>query len=258
MRLLTLAVLFSIALMGCRIDTFKDIVRGEQVREGVIDEVSALGESGVIDCGMDGRNPTASGTVTILSEPRYAYGEEGWIAVFIKHSRTLKIANASDRVFIDVSDNIELIEAIDSEFLPYVKENPEAAGFSPKFKQNYHVPLNENYYVRIRFRYLGTEANEIAQFRVKYMKRIPAYASGSLHSVLFVNHEVVADKQFKAVFPLDLHTYCHPTQWNTMPSTPSIYVYEHGGRFHDFPDSYAKHLGFESYEAYRAWLDSLD
>lgn len=258
MKILMFAVLCITA--GCRISPVQDILRGEHVKKGVIEEISDIEDGGILDCQMDGRNPGAYGMVTIMSSSRYTYGEEGWIAVFIKHSRTLNIANASARVWIDVSDNIKLIKAVDSEFLPYVPENPEAVGFAPRYKQNYHVPLNENYFVRIRFRYLGTDEHHRAEIRFKYMQRIPAFAFGDFHGVYIEHHEIVDRfwKDVRHVFPLDTQTYCHPTQWNTLPSQTSIYTFEHGGRFHNYPDDYAKHLGFESHEAYLEWLESLD
>lgn len=258
MRLIMLAVL-CIAVIGCRIGTFQDIVRGEQVREGVIEEISDFDDTSVIDCWTDGRNPAAYGIITIMSAPRYAYGEEGWVAVFIKHSRTLKIANASDLVEIDISDNIELIEAVDSEFLPYVQEVPGAPRWDPRYKQNYHVPLNENYFVRIRFRYLGTKENNIAELRFNYWQRIRGNGYGDNHVVYLLNHEIL---------PLWDQTqfYCHPTQWNTGPSILPVRTFEIGGGLYDL-DDYLKHIGlsfkayeqgFESDEAYEEWLESLE
>lgn len=258
MRLIMLAVL-CIAVIGCRIGTFQDIVRGEQVREGVIEEISDFDDTSVIDCWTDGRNPAAYGIITIMSAPRYAYGAEGWVAVFIKHSRTWKIANSSNLVEIDISDNIELLEAVDSEFLPYVQEVPGAPRWAPRYKQNYHVPLNENYFVRIRFRYLGTEENHKAELRFGYKHRIRGNSYGGMHVVYLENHEIVRTRE-------NAQTYCHPTQWNTEPNIPSVYTFEIGGGLYDL-DDLLKHIGlsfkafeqgFESDEAYEEWLESLE
>ena len=153
MRYLMLAVCGCIAVMmvGCIDTPVQDFLHGEQAREGVIDEISDMDDWGLISCNMNGHYPINMGIVTIMSSPRYAYGEEGWVAVFIKPSRGLSIRNISKKILVDVPDEIELIEAVDSEFLPYEHKNSGGVSISPRYKQHFHVPLNENYFVLIRF-----------------------------------------------------------------------------------------------------------
>ena len=186
-------------LIGCRIPSLGEILTQEPTDQ-------------VLYCTSDPRPEHKFGIITVLDKTNYEYGETGWIAVLIKHSSRLKIEEASDRIGV-TGYNIEILEAINSELLPYEPETD--LQFTGPLGTDYHVPLDSEYRALIKFRYLATDDDPYAKISIDYQQKIPEYGYEDYLSIPFEYNQVRMQTRERLVnyFSAD---YCHPKYWNTI------------------------------------------
>lgn len=237
----------ALLVTGCKIPTLSEIVD----------------DGRVLDCSADPRAEHHHAIVIITDSRTYERGDEGWLAVLIKHSQRLSIENASDRIGIHAPPNIEILEAVESELLPYVVENPDAPNFLPAENiTSYHVPLDSDYRALVKFRYLGgklkglEDMGDYAELELDYRQRIPAYSFGDRMYIRFIGGEVdlTYREQLRKPYSTD---YCHPDYWNTLPDDQNDpFPFEHPGWECTEEGTQARYefLGFANEEEYLEWL----
>ena len=197
-------------LIGCRIPSLGEILTQEPTDQ-------------VLYCMDDPRPEHKYAIMTIFDKEKYEPGEEGYMAVLIKHSSRLKTEEASDRIGITTSPNIEILEAINSELLPYEPETD--LYFTGPFAMNYHVPLDSEYRALIRFRFIELpnefieeyvyEDEEYSYFEIDYTQKVPVFGYGDFLSIDFINRELDLDRRNQLINFFSAE-YCHPKYWNTV------------------------------------------
>ena len=234
---LIIMLMVVISIIGCRIPSTSEIVaQGDDI---LPDTILTESDNSIVNITLDGTSldcgvfhPTWAQRedqftiVTLMSQTSYTYGDIGWIAVMIKHSSRLPIEESSDRIAISATNNIEILEAVGSELLPYEVEVPKAPQWKT-LQQIYHVPLDYEYRALVLFRYLATETDEYARdngrertrenawIDVKYGQKItPPFSYGDSTLVSIVGNETFGW--------VEAEKYCHPNVWNTIPDDGSI------------------------------------
>lgn len=241
-----LIVFLFLTITGCRIPSLGEILTTPDSYE-------------VIDCSPDPRKEHRFSIVTLMDKKEYQYGDIFWVAVLIKHSSRLDVEDSSKKIRLEVSHNIETLEAIDSSLLPYTPEREDQIYFASHLDSDYHIPLDSEYRALIRFRYLADD-NDQAEINFSYLQKVPKFSFGDNQSIKIRDHKIDLKHRDRLVDPFPAEE-CHPDYWNTIEDDGTdVQPFDLDGSFP--PEICEAFLNADTYEESleikRKYLESLD
>ena len=109
------------------------------------------------------------GIVNVFSNNRFDSKSEGWFAVLIKHGRFSE-EHSSKFISVYASDNIEILESIGADLLPYERTSSNNAPYQNlPYKQRYNIELDYDYRSLIKFKFLETSGDSEIVIRYVYI-----------------------------------------------------------------------------------------
>lgn len=239
MRTLIPFLLAVTMLAGCRFPSTSEILSGNEdvaINNGYVEvDINDI----KLDCHGDLRKAHKPGIMTYISKSHYEYDEVGWFAVGIKHSSRFPKESWSNAISIIADINIEILEAVGAELLPYRRDTPKSAPYwLPRSPQSYRVELDHDYRALIKFRYLATEHDEnaldnhrggkipfgVIDIRYSYVGEFFSY--GDSGGFAFADGMTLAW--------VEADRYCDPALWNTIPDDGTeLYPFYIGRKFTD-------------------------
>lgn len=165
-------------------------------------------QEAVLGCLGDARKESNPAIITLMHR-QVEYGEVSYLGIAIKPSLRHEAGSGSDFIEISATDNIRLIDAVQSQFLPL---HIEDKAMWLRREQIFSVPLTPDRRALIRFEYLE-DGDEDAYITVKHLFNVNGIFENS-----FINNILIYDGEVRSI----LHTGdCHPDNWDSIPDDGS-------------------------------------